>query len=146
MGLSHSSGAGGAVVTELLPRRGETRQDYQTPDDFLAAVVRRFGPLHVDLACTHANAVASTGCYYPGIDSLSVPWAEMWPDATMWLNPPFDDIGPWAAKCAAEGQRLSYLAARGVTVAPRGEHHPDCPNASPAEGDKKEAPASPAVN
>lgn len=77
---------------------GPSRQDYQTPPNFIEAVVKRFGPLGVDLAGSHANAQAPL-VITPEHDSLSLDWAEF--DRTRWLNPPFAHIKPWVARCAA---------------------------------------------
>lgn len=85
---------------------GSSRQDYETPSDFLEAVARRFGPLDVDLACRRDNAKAPNGIYFPEQDSLRVDWAREWPDANLWLNPEFRRMLPWATKCAHEGKLL----------------------------------------
>jgi phage N-6-adenine-methyltransferase len=87
----------------------ETKQDYGTPKDFLSAVERRFGPLAIDLACTRENAVTNTGFYYPEVDSLQQDWAALG-RVNLWLNPPFKNIEPWAAKLAAECQWRQGLA------------------------------------
>jgi phage N-6-adenine-methyltransferase len=86
--------------------RHNSRQDYETPADFLAAVVRRFGPLDVDLAATPENAKAEI-FITPEQDSLKRRWSGV-ARGTMWLNPPFANIAPWAAKCAEEAPRLSH--------------------------------------
>lgn len=87
---------------ELFGRRepaqqpGRSRQNYETPVEFLAAVEMRWGKLEFDLAATPENAKAP---HYltPADDAL----AEDWPcDLRMWLNPPFGRIAPWAAKCS----------------------------------------------
>ena len=77
--------------------RGKSKQDYETPPEFIAAVVKRFGPLAWDLAATEANAKAPA---WYGIeqDSLKMPWWEL--EGNKWLNPPFDDITPWAQRCS----------------------------------------------
>jgi phage N-6-adenine-methyltransferase len=84
--------------------RGESRQDYETPPDFVAAVVRMFGPLSVDLACLPPTAKASD-YLTPDDDSLSVSWAEHY-RGNCWLNPPFSHIPPWAKKCAKEIKKM----------------------------------------
>lgn len=88
---------------------GRSKQDYETPRDFLAAVSKRFGRLDVDLAASCDNHKAPKYITQQE-DSLSVPWAQQWPYSTMWLNPPFGNIEPWAAKCRAEGARLLETA------------------------------------
>lgn len=106
-------------MTATMPRQkpAESRQDYETPSDFLEAVRRRFGPLHVDLACgpsaqlnlwgTSDTRKAPVGIVYPEDDSLSIPWAERFDGRTSWLNPPFRHMAPWMRKVAAESSKLT---------------------------------------
>jgi phage N-6-adenine-methyltransferase len=98
-------------------RPGTSRQDYETPPDFLAAVARRFGNMHVDLAARADNAKASR-FVTPEEDSLTVPWARRFPGWRGWLNPPFADIDPWAEKCALEtvgdAMRVHFLTPASV--------------------------------
>jgi phage N-6-adenine-methyltransferase len=87
-----------AVRGRATPQRpGRSKQDFGTPPEFLAAVVKRFGVLEVDLACSATNAVAPAG-YTEKDDSLAQDWT-MPGVKVAWLNPPFGDIRPWAAKC-----------------------------------------------
>lgn len=87
---------------------GRSVQTYGTPRDFIAAVEARFGHLVCDLAASADNAKAPA-FYDEARDSLSVPWSEEHPTGTLWLNPPFADIDPWAAKCAEEATRRHGL-------------------------------------
>ena len=99
---------------------GRSKQDVQTPRDLLDAVERRFGRIVVDLAATRDNAVVENGCYYGKgslfggtEDSLQVPWARYapgLPHELQWLNPPYANIWPWAAKCAEEGEMGARIA------------------------------------
>ncbi len=82
--------------------RGKSKQDYGTPRRFLRAVAGRFGAPAFDLACTRENAKAPDGFYHPEFDALEHDWSAL--DGVLWLNPPFADIGRWAAKCAAEAR------------------------------------------
>ena len=92
---------------------GRSKQDYETPRVFLDAVERRFGPLQVDLAARADNAKAPL-FVTPEEDSLAVDWVERFGDKHCWLNPPYANIAPWAAKCkdfarrSATG-RISFL-------------------------------------
>jgi len=87
--------------------RGGSRQDYGTPPEFLAAVRRRFGALDVDLACHAGNRIAGVSTYFtPADDSLSRDWNSL--SGNLWLNPPFSNIEPWAAKCAAARWRHGW--------------------------------------
>jgi len=98
---------------------GNSRQDYGTPQEFIDAVLRRFGPLVVDLAATGENAKARN-YITPEVDSLSIDWSDFAGLGHLWLNPPFEDIAPWAAKCAresanlAEAQRIFFLVPASV--------------------------------
>ena len=95
--------------------RGESAQDIETPDEFIDAVASRFGNPKFDLAATEANKKAEW-YYGPGSslgeDSLAMNWSRIaWVERNepqrklLWLNPPFDPIEPWVAKCAEEYQR-----------------------------------------
>lgn len=92
-----------------MPRQkpGASKQDYQTPVEFLAAVSDRFGRIVHDLACTTANAVARSGFYFDrGYDGLAADWTDLAaPGEVLWLNPEFGKIAPWAEKCATYAGR-----------------------------------------
>jgi phage N-6-adenine-methyltransferase len=77
-------------------KRGQSKQDNETPDDFMAAVVKRFGPPFCDLAATLQNAKCEN-FLSPERDSLKFDWTVF--SGVLWLNPPFADIAPWARKC-----------------------------------------------
>lgn len=85
-----------------MPRQvpGRSRQDYETPAEFIRAVELRFGRLHVDLAARADNAKCPI-FVTPDEDSLSIDWSVRFRNRRAWINPEFADIGPWAAKCAA---------------------------------------------
>lgn len=79
--------------------KGRSKQDYATPKVFIDAVVKRFGPINFDLAASPENAKHEN--YFSIRDnSLVQEWHKI--PGNLWLNPPFDSIGPWAQKCAAE--------------------------------------------
>lgn len=89
-------------------RRGKSKQDYGTPWEFIRACERRFGAIVRDLAAHGGNAKCDR--YYDlAADSLSQPWAENDPTGVLWLNPPFANIEPWAAKCAEESAKRHGL-------------------------------------
>jgi phage N-6-adenine-methyltransferase len=89
--------------------RGSSRQDYATPDDFLAAVRAKFGPIAFDLAASKENNVTRNFYYATNnfFDMAANSLAQNWSDLTgnLWLNPPFDSIAPWAKKCSHEASR-----------------------------------------
>jgi phage N-6-adenine-methyltransferase len=91
--------------------RGQSRQDYRTPADFLAAVEERFGPITWDLAAD-ADSKACPRYLGPGsrfLDALAVDWATVLaPRHTAWINPPFANIAPWAERCAALRERAGW--------------------------------------
>ena len=83
-----------------MHNQSRSRQDYATPFDFVRSIEARFGRLDIDLAGTALNKKAPK-VITPEQDSLQTTW--QWAldfRPTCWLNPPFRDIMPWAAKCA----------------------------------------------
>lgn len=84
--------------------RGKSKQDYATPPEFMLAVTSRFGPISFDLAAS-AHNTKHPKFYSEADDSLKQEWGK---DGLLWLNPPFDNITPWARKCAMT-QRTKIL-------------------------------------
>lgn len=89
-------------------RRGESRQDLETPPDFMQAVENRFGRIDFDLAANALNRKADRW-YGPGssegVDSLVHEWATIANDRVapdrmqnLWLNPPFGTTAAWIRK------------------------------------------------
>lgn len=101
-----------------MPRQqpGRSKQNYQTPSEFIAAVQRRWQLTHflVDLAANAENTQA-TDYFTEEDDSLSKDWKTLGrmchPGTALWLNPPFSRIEPWVEKALKEcsGQRLLML-------------------------------------
>lgn len=92
-----------------VQKPGRSVQEVGTPPSLLAAVVRRFGAIGVDLAASASNAVCREwlGPDHPDEhrrDALDLRaqwnWARI--PGLRWLNPPFGDIAPWAEKCAEQ--------------------------------------------
>lgn len=111
-------------MSEPLQKPAKSRQDYATPWDFIYAVERRFGPLAHDLAAA-AETAKATSYFSPETDALDP--AREWHTivGNLWLNPPFADIEPWAAKCkveAARGARILLLTPASVGSAWFAEH------------------------
>ena len=94
-------------TARTMPKQkpGQSRQDYGTPRDLLAAITARFGRIDVDLAASAHNAKAPR-FYTKKDDTLSIFWAKRHPRATMFLNPEFGDARLYAEKCAYEGELL----------------------------------------
>ena len=97
-----------------------SQQEVETPADFIEAVVKRFAPIAFDLAASARNTQASR-YYSVAEDSLEQNWCELSHtlDASpgdpklLWLNPEFNHIEPWAAKCHQSGPLLApwtYIA------------------------------------
>lgn len=101
MGEAKSSGKIRVVRTMPEQKPGRSRQDYGTPLGLMMAVRKRFGPIVHDLAATKSDSQATT-FYSPEQDSLVQRWGDDHPLGTLWLNPPFDHIAPWATKCREE--------------------------------------------
>lgn len=94
------------IVSGASFKRGKSRQDYETPKCFIDPVVDRFGPLSFDLAASASNTKAPR-FFSVEDNSLIQKWCEI--GGTLWLNPPFDNISPWAEKCAIESRRGSKI-------------------------------------
>jgi len=83
--------------------RKNSRQDWGTPPEFIAAVEKRFGSIDLDLAATSENSV-STHHYGPGSDCEDDAFKRDWSvsKGTQFLNPPFDSIAKFSAKMCHE--------------------------------------------
>jgi phage N-6-adenine-methyltransferase len=92
---------------------GRSIQNYATPDVFIAAVKRRFNvkEFYYDLA---AEVETSKGrhSFCEEEDSLAQDWTK-YTSKSLWLNPPFGQIEPWAKKCAAYAE---YARERGGLI------------------------------
>ena len=97
-------------VVRSMPvqKPGRSKQDYGTPREFLDALERRFGPIEFDLAATDENT-KGPAWFTPAVDSLAQDWDRL--DVRLaFLNPPFGNIAPWAAKCAGSKRlRVAFL-------------------------------------
>lgn len=80
------------------PHRSE--QVVQTDPRLIAAVVKRFGPLVLDLAADEENAQADL-YFDEEMDALKQDWRQA-PEGNRWLNPPFGMIAKFAEKCKEE--------------------------------------------
>ena len=78
---------------------GLSKQNYATPDDFIAAVKVRFRikEFSYDLAAETENTKARH-FFCEEEDSLKQDWKKGI-GGSLWLNPPFSHIEPWAEKC-----------------------------------------------
>ncbi len=97
-------------------RKGRSNQVVGTPRAFIDAVERRFGDITWDLAATADNSVCGDGSSrYFGPDhfdedyrdSLKKDWLYV-TEGTLWLNPEFANIAPWAAKAETTRHRIGW--------------------------------------
>ena len=86
--------------------RGGSKQNYGTPPEFIEAVVKRFGPLNVDLAAEAGNAICEH-YFTKEDDSLAQDWNLQ--IGRLWLNPPYENIGKWAKKCLDSRKQILML-------------------------------------
>ncbi len=98
-------------MARKVPRqkRGRSKQDYATPEDFLGAVKGLLGieGFEWDLAASEANTVVPWHYYGKYEDSLSCSWSPM--RGWMWLNPPYANIRPWVQKAYESGSKIAVL-------------------------------------
>jgi phage N-6-adenine-methyltransferase len=95
-----------------VQKPGRSKQNYQTPVEFLEAVRDRLQINHFswDLAADAANKVAIN--FYTEADNSLRPeltW-NPYPGCWAWLNPPYADIAPWVEKAAREAQKGAHIA------------------------------------
>src|ERR1035437_1576328 len=106
-----------------MPRQRpyRSKQDYTTPQVFIDAVkmwldIRTFA---FDFAADKTNTKA-VRYWTEQDDSLSIPateWARHCGQGWGWLNPPYANIGPWAARCletASLGGHIAFLVPASV--------------------------------
>jgi phage N-6-adenine-methyltransferase len=82
---------------------GRSKQTYCTPIEFIHAIQRVFhvGAWAVDLAATAENRICPVHLgpgSARGENALLVDWGYI--DGDRWMNPPFENIEPWAKKAA----------------------------------------------
>lgn len=85
---------------------GQSKQDYETPPEFLAAVCHTFGfdRFDFDLAATAENTQAAQ-FFTPEMDSLWQVWNNL--AGNLWLNPPYKNIAPWVEKARYTNTSIS---------------------------------------
>jgi phage N-6-adenine-methyltransferase len=88
-------------------KRGASKQDYETPQEFIDAVERRFGRITCDLAATKENAKCAA-YITPERDTFTVEWHKL--SGLLWLNPEYKDIRRWVKKCADEAVLGAHIA------------------------------------
>lgn len=109
------------MATMPVQKPGLSKQDYETPPEFINAVKARLGVVDFewDLAASEQNSKALHSYFSEEDDSLLQDWNRLitcaWPQfGWAWLNPPFGHIEPWAKKCAESGIKVAFLVPAGV--------------------------------
>lgn len=99
-------------------RPGNSDGVFVTPDPFIAAVKHRLGitDFVVDLAASASNTKALR-FLDEAHDSLAFDWTIYAGRGWCWLNPPFNDLRPWVAKCASYIPDGHYQPSQGLQVA-----------------------------
>jgi len=95
-----------------VQKPGLSKQDYQTPKEFLAAVRLRLRIpfFDCDLAADKDNRKSPVYFYDESTDALKQHWRGLgdW----LWLNPPYNNITPWVKKAGEEslgGAKIAVL-------------------------------------
>jgi phage N-6-adenine-methyltransferase len=99
---------------------GKSKQDYKTPTDFILATKQLLGITYfdVDFAADDTNTQAAS--WLDKDDNSLLPkwdWKDFLHEGWGWLNPPYDDIAPWAEKClrtSQAGGRIAFLVPASV--------------------------------
>lgn len=102
-------------VTGASNNRHRSKQDYATPLEFIEAFEKRFGPICFDLAA-HAGNAQHAEYFTEEQDALAQDWFHVWARVRgwLWLNPPFNNIAPWARKCAEAQAPIALLVPASV--------------------------------
>jgi phage N-6-adenine-methyltransferase len=73
-----------------------TSDEWSTPPEFIAGLVKRFGAFDLDPCCRHETAKAPK-YYTQREDGLAQPWGGL-----VYVNPPFSNPKIWVAKAISE--------------------------------------------
>lgn len=95
-----------------VQKPGKSKQDYGTPWELIRAVEARWGKLTIDLAAHDNGDNAKAPEWVGESQNYLLGTLNVGLDDLCWCNPPFDDIGSWAAKWradAAEGAPIISL-------------------------------------
>ncbi len=98
-------------MSTMPPQKpGKSKQDYGTPPGFLEAVKIKLNTEFVwDLAASEENKVCAN--YYSfEQNALLRDWSYDLAGGWGWLNPPFEDIYPWAEKTYLEAIQGAHIA------------------------------------
>lgn len=134
----------GGRMSEPMQKPGRSKQDYGTPWEFIRAVEGRWGVFSIDLAAWGPANAKAPAFLTPLENSLECDWNK-YAAVNAWLNPPFGNIGDWAAKCARhllaftrEGGRIILLTPASIGSEWFEAHHRDWTAPAPhVRGDKR---------
>ncbi len=103
-----------------VQKPGLSKQDYETPPEFIAAVKSRLGisEFSIDLAADEHNTKAHIFVFRE-MDALAGDWEGLLTyheveGSWCWLNPPYGNIAPWAKKCSESGIKIAFLVPAAV--------------------------------
>jgi len=86
-----SNGCGGDEMSKrIIQNRFESAHDFRTAPEVFDALNRRFGPFSLDAAASRENNL----CFAYFDESRSALERKWF--GRVWLNPPYNDIKPWA--------------------------------------------------
>jgi len=89
------------VISEVHPKTGNWRDDWQT-DHKTLAVVRQFAPIALDVATAPSNPTGAQTFFTAADDGLAQRWSV---DGLNFCNPPYSETGKWLRKAESEAKR-----------------------------------------
>ena len=92
---------------------GRSKQDYQTPPEFIRAVKHLLGveAFGLDLAASQENTQANH-FWSEADNALGLDWYVL--EGWNWLNPPYANITPWVKKAAEADRKIAVLVPASV--------------------------------
>ena len=95
-----------------VQKPGRSKQDYQTPPEFLAAVKKllEIDFFDVDLAASVNNSVAGPNYYSEENSALDEKNSWNIGGGWAWCNPPYGTIKPWVQKALEESKKGARIA------------------------------------
>lgn len=90
----------------MTTTRKRTNQDHNTPV-WVVDYVQDFNTIYLD-PCSNpwSKIPASLNWELPYHDGLTLPW---YPRCLAYVNPPYNNLGPWVAKCNHEASRFCEI-------------------------------------
>ena len=95
------------MTTMPAQRPGSSRQDYETPWEFIHAVEKKYGPLSIDISGSPENKKAPL-VITKEMDALAYGWFGL--PGNLWCNPEYRLIPKFLQKAVNDGMdRRTYL-------------------------------------